>query len=811
MSNNIQSEVVINKRSIRVAFFLPLDASDKLLNQIFEYCHATWGGRYFPIIPTDGNFISDEHKAILEFYDPDIIESFVTLSEDLLFEIDRKLNPYEISYVKEPDKWWHPHHRGLGICPTQKIYNEKFHGLGKFVFWKLGKDVDPLVEKFVRRNFSTQERKISIPEEKTEVCDVTTLEDLIECLTRLGGINASIYQPQISSLTKDIPKVKNQGGIPNRFYFVVGNSVEDLAFFQNRNINNDEWLRGYFRQVWTPPEFLENESFVVAVRDWAERITSGIGNGSNLDLRFASFSLDQKTIEEKCQRLLPEWRTHKPVYHAKIDVPEFNYAGEVPEEKYFITGSEGKIFLNSDNALPSGNMHPEYFMADIHAQYRPDLYTNHVNRKLWWEFPLRNPIVEPFFGTRGRIRRDRVPSIFMKAGDTEIKIKIPNELAVFKTLFFSNVPHNPPRDDQRISIWKDRVQHQIEISTNGRYLWRFVESFGGINSCSNIFEKHFWRKYFDEISYKNDIEKLALDLEDIIKNGGLIENEIPIATKKLIKQKAKQIADGKYGQKTIQKSEIQNLVNQEIKEFDANYPREKTKEAHQEVFNQIKWFVSREILHLGITTLCPRCQYKNWFSIDGIQQNVICSGCGFDFPFPTEESWKYKFNTALQRSYQKGILPVIHILGKYIDGQCLFSTFMPDSNRGGARILNGAESEMGLSSFYWVPPCDLQRDEENETDLDILSVVNGKLVMGEVKESQSLFLENECEVIRNICDLAEAILPDIVIFSASDKSLPEKKIWEEIEKQKKRLKPLCINVIWESAPPRIFLPTIHFF
>src|SRR5437016_12070795 len=94
--------IYINKRPLRVAFLIEnKPESLAIIDTILDDNRNRWGGRYNPIVVTDGQTLTDDWWTLLEAVDPDIVKSFVTLSDDLVASIERRVSPY---LIQQPDR-----------------------------------------------------------------------------------------------------------------------------------------------------------------------------------------------------------------------------------------------------------------------------------------------------------------------------------------------------------------------------------------------------------------------------------------------------------------------------------------------------------------------------------------------------------------------------------------------------------------------------------------------------------------------------------------------------------------------------------
>ena len=153
--------IYIDKRPVRIAFLVdPSPDSIEVVDQIISSNRGLWGGRYNPIILTDGNTIEDKWWKFLRDVDPDIIKPLIPLSTGLIEKFEKFLSPLMIEEFREdaqPDlgTWVNTSIIPAGIdinSPT--IYKDLvLFGdpvLGTFNVDEMDDDMEKL---FVHRNF----------------------------------------------------------------------------------------------------------------------------------------------------------------------------------------------------------------------------------------------------------------------------------------------------------------------------------------------------------------------------------------------------------------------------------------------------------------------------------------------------------------------------------------------------------------------------------------------------------------------------------------------------------------------------------
>src|SRR5437667_7773722 len=84
----------IRSRPIRVAYLLEeTEHSHLMLDCIFAESIAHWGGRYSLICPCQAGYPRDHYLPWLRAFDPDVIYSFVDLSEEGLHRLREMFGP----------------------------------------------------------------------------------------------------------------------------------------------------------------------------------------------------------------------------------------------------------------------------------------------------------------------------------------------------------------------------------------------------------------------------------------------------------------------------------------------------------------------------------------------------------------------------------------------------------------------------------------------------------------------------------------------------------------------------------------------
>jgi len=211
-----------------------------------------------------------------------------------------------------------------------------------------------------------------------------------------------------------------------------------------------------------------------------------------------------------------------------------------------------------------------------------------------------------------------------------------------------------------------------------------------------------------------------------------------------------------------------NSLRQQGEEFD--FSEQDLKEALSDLTRS-------NVLLMGVRSHCSRCGHTNWYHVDETRQILQCKGCGQEYPLRPEEEWYYKLNSLVETGYiQHGLVPVILVLGQL--------------------------SQESVSSFIMTTNLDLFKEREQNPfgELDIVCIQDGRLVVGEVKQSVKLFKKSDFDT---MAEIAERIRPSVLIFSSLDHE-PSKLVNDNVTNIRIRLAPLGIEVRWYQLHSFVF-------
>jgi hypothetical protein len=800
--------IYVNKRPLRVAFLMEdkAEAMDSI-DSVLAYNRDRWGGRYNPLILTDGRTIPDSWWSFLESIDPDIVHSLVPLSEELIGLIDRRIAPYLLRHpgrpeaAEPPSRHLHLDDEGLSLLPTPMNVRMASWAIGEsslVLFDTHWQRTEPLLKRFIEWNFGgysppSQAVTRALEAVRTQPYTITDVGSLVAPLTELSAFRAFTYPIQLCSVPKEsLPNVRYDR-YGETFHVIVGDSPRDVAYFWNRPAALPLWSRTHLNQLWLPIAIATDPLLRTALVAWLQHAADPGGNSQG-SIRFVSFSLSESQLLEIVEPLAQGIRAFRSsAILSEMPAPDVAEGppgprGQSSMDLYRATGTVERLTLLEPD-LPQGPSQGECWMADVYVEFRPERYPNIIGRDVWWQLPRMNELAWHIFRRPSRILRTRYPSVLMKRGDRRLDVALPDDIAIFAQLAtLRNGPYYTvdARHDQS-DPGHGRVPFQsARRSEKGRYLSGLLDLFDGLFEASNTLEERYWRRMFNLLCGRTGEKDSAL-LERVknklrkqlgANRAGFYEND---KSMDWLTEYVVDVARGlPMASRELEFRDFDENARTELADFNARQTGEAWVYSAADTVTALSSLTERGVLLLGFQARCPACGYRAWHHIDDVKQAMRCGGCNAVFPLPPEQRWHYRLNTLVRAAYgEHGLLPVVLVLGQ---------------------LLMDART-----SFMFAPCLDVFEDGEKGPfgDLDIAAIVDGRFVVGEVKQSRGLFDEATFTKMESI---AKRLLPDELLFASMDRE-PSPLIAAQIAQLSARLRPVGVAVRWYQLHADKFGPS----
>ena len=752
---------------------------------------------------TDGKKIKEGWWDFLKIFDPDVVKSLVPVEKELIEAIDRFLSPYLFEVPRgriRNDEDFHLHEHGIGIAPSKKnVFRIARTYQPIFAYFDLGNLRNKELRRFIVTNFGTvndgQSFQRAMENTTVKKFTVTGVPSLAAALTELAsGFQRYIFPIQLCATPDPFPDVPYSDNARS-FSVVVGDSTQDMVNFWNRVSCVQDYMRKDLKQFWLPTKYADDPRLDEPLRRWFEKMGEPDSSGPRR-VRFVSLSVGSQKLEALAQKYQHQ-TLNLIASHGKLEGLEmanleerrnrlFSISREMDSFKA-VGGKEETFTIHAPETVIEAHS-GRYWMADVYIQFDPSRYSNFVGKDFWWRFPKCNRIAHCLFGKEGpaRICLSRFPAVCMSGTEVDLKISLLDEISIFRIAVLGDSNHWFSWDARK--QLQQRNYYDIQRSSEGRYLSGLIEIFKGLSFAFQVLEKKYWRRMFDLMSNaepkKDQIRRESVKakiVKGIQKFGTNFQQSARVdglewLTDFLLQVVKEETLEGKE----IMFDRFLKEAKIELQEYNARHPRETPWPFRKaDVKDALSDLTETGIISIGYRPYCPLCGSPNWFSIAEASQKLTCKGCSYDYDLRPEEDYYYRLNSRIQAACAaRGLIPVVLVLGE---------------------LLNSAQT-----SFIYTVSHDLfkKRNSKAQTDLDVLCIQDGKLIIGEVKRSRDRFEKNQIDVMAKI---AKKIRADKLIFSSLDENPTQNvKLW--VEEAAKQLKPFGIEVEWHQIARYRFHP-----
>lgn len=287
----------------------------------------------------------------------------------------------------------------------------------------------------------------------------------------------------------------------------------------------------------------------------------------------------------------------------------------------------------------------------------------------------------------------------------EISLAIPDEYKLIKGLLLSSQSEDTP-------ITK------LETSDDGKRLASLLRLFGNhFNILNSFLRNEFWLNVFSRKSC------VAKD-EDMKSSKGVY------SLKDLVREY-------KF---TCDKHN-----------FECN--TEKLSQAGSQLRKELDMLIEKGAMFIGYKVKCAHCGSNSWYSLSEINYSMSCKGCQGEISFESETTPYYKVNDIITNNLLSS--------GKTKEFQGNYSVFLALAHF----------KEVSYHSFLYCPPQNFYNATKigEISDIDVVCVEDGHLIIGESKNSVTEFTKKERT---NLAYLIDRIAPDkvILVFNTGNES-----------------------------------------
>lgn len=775
--------VLLRARPLRAAFIV--DAANtppKLVDDLFQSRYGTWGGRLNPIVPAHDGRLNDFYRRLLIAADPDVVISYAALNGDEVTAIDDQVCPW--SLIQH-------HPRNLAgaepdFHPSIGFHSDATEAL-PFLFempWSIGlrpvlvtlrANPNWLYYRWFTQNFGNLHPDIAhrtVPQ--WEQITVTDDWDDVRILSELAA-KPYLALPAHASAVRSLFFEPETTGFNSHYSVIVGDTPSDWLMFWNRIFTLKSYQWGRWHTLCVPAERFDNQQFVEALRNFLGQHASRSGN-SPPDLFIRSSSVTGDDLQTIRQQLSPHLDV---ISHVESLAPwtvraYANPADEVAFSKFRAETSDRRRQLEQQaisspvllQRPPSDIPLKADWVLDVEIEFQAR-FRFFSNEKLWWVLPKRQYLPLLFMhGHVGRIARTGNLS-FRMGGLGSVELTLPSPDSALDAAL----------RDYRMGIYaagdirhaREGTYDDVRRSDKGRYINGILELFGGLQATSRFFENSFWRGVVEHICHRdtgqedalltaisnklrkrrapliqqlqaNDFSQLSTYLLALARAERSKEHDITWEwlQDRYIHQRRSYIRSNPQYLEGVSPDDLVTQPNGRNIEEDR---------ATKDLKRALQGFLDAKIFFKGVRYRCRQCGFGFWRDIAEANHEIECEGCREPVTLRVEAEWVYRLNNLVRSGVAfHGVIPVIWTL---------------------ARLRS--ESRTG---FIYSPSIELYNDWADESpagELDFACLADGRIVVGEVKNSASEFSEDE---LRKFGELARRVNTHIAVVAAFRDRLP---------------------------------------
>lgn len=754
-------------RPIKVAYLIPIDddeVSYNIINKVFEECYSRWGGANTLLIPyKNRKVLSDKYLDWLHDYEVDFIYSYVKLNQGDIDELNKITMPIEF--------WYHDFDRENGsFIPNRLVrykpvkswstinspYARKSNADGdKFLLTQQGsvKHKDFVPDNFgFRHDVEAFTYKVNGVFKTICYCDektpennyvgdarVNSIASIVDAISNDEVLTFSLLS-KIHSGNISHPKERRSNGNV-KFQLFIGTSPMDKINFWNKRIISEAGLfySGFERvsEMIIDKSVTYDDGFCKSLGGFLDKNVYDYGSRSGcVEIRTFSLELDE------CKRFILKLKqfTNAEINLAKktdeLSLPNlderhsYRFLGKPDQQestinkysKFKLQGPEHFSYINYEHqALFSG----EWILDVSIERYQND--SLYVNTNNYWELCRRHVITELFTKNPAKVNKYHALSILSSENIVSIYMGNNNKQDKYLQLMSPSddavfkliMCHDKEYYDYRQYCKKKNKYENIKISDKGQQHRGIVSKFANIYEASSVINNVFIRGLLRE------------------QNGSGYEL---VALQTRLKQ--------------VPNKKIEILI-------DSDYVTNigKAKELLcASLLDAIEYMVRIGFIEQVYIVRCEYCGNSNRRILDGLKLVNECDVCAVEYITPIDMTWRYAFTPFVLRclAEHNGLSVIAAISLLLRESRSKQSVYLPEVN-------------LHSSS-----------DKNDYQEIDIVAVIDGNLVISEVKGSAASFIESKNDQSK----FEEKVLmiePDVayLIFESVCKDAAQKEIFSQ--------------------------------
>ncbi len=735
-------------RPYRVVHLLDAEASYDTIRKTVELCCMRWGGVYRVCVPFTGSHIDDHWWRLIEWYDPDLICSWDPIDGDLRGQLEQRLLPFGIVDPSGPsahrlrpesEAYWLAsfatlHQAGALVALGAKLGPEHWSGL-RF------RQVDPASpwRAYLEPTVGVAEQE-QCDElfEKGSIAKGTTLrgDGLPELLQLMspGWVRADLpYHTALYTRRR----VGGEPSAPDDALFVISRTASVVDFCLFWSLRATRMGRAWV--WWLPAEWFAPGPNRTSIHEWC--LTGGLDEAPErqLHVSFTSATMSSRELaglvpDATDNRVCSQVTSLQSALYAHPDAPDVG-APDVRGESAFWR-----------NVAVLDLPHPEFISPEPprHGLWAVDVEIDSVTeRSAGLRLPqvpgLANDLVAEA-GGRGHDRARRVWEarvdrrgrlcVGTNGGLGVVRIAMINGLELADRVleargFAPSDLHGGARTTSERAGYDS-----IRRTEKGEAAHRLAQLMGGPAGVATLFVLGL-DGALEAMSQSRPIEEFQAYATDVLR--------VLLADPPVLPDEVDRVADDQAS-KLSKRAPLDRRIDwSQSKLVEELAPPARASLA-------LDTLVSTAVLVPGFRLKCAACGFSDWHSLDDVGTTWRCRGCSRTARTPPG----LKLHYALEHSAARAIASGQHL---------------PLA----VAALLQAEAE---HSFFWETELCLYRsarDTDPECDLDLLCVVDGRVIIGECDRSGK-FSKPDMD---KLLSIAPTVRAKEVILALSSDRLPQ--------------------------------------
>ncbi len=817
-------------RPVRVAYLLEdgVDAHG-WLDAVFAACFGRHGGRQSLIVPVANGVITERYKEWLRVIDPDFAVALTYDNQGLVAGLVDLLADTEITERKrkrdEVEKYPRVGFDSTGLTslswlPFLKVVSGIPRATPEFILDRYPAWVD---DGFISDNFGTlygSANSFPIHEQLGVRGLILTPTDAPENRWRFGGVTAD----EVQDGYEVVERMSKQSGIvtlgqlsnlysqphrhehpwTNDFCLVIGDSFTDRISCWNAGLLFGDAQNQPFKTMRVPAAIRSDEvktgqiANFLRQRNWI----GGSSGPSRIVLR--SHSLGAADVQEFVERLRKVAMSHVdfsaigsiddccPLDANHIYDP-YNFVSPAPATAEVAIRDVATMVVAPEPMQLSycAGMHPIFSQGCWFVDFVIDRLNDNsrfTNVREAWTLPIRPQLVRLFINSTGaRISRHGNISLQVEINKRAVEVKQPTDSDVFRSIL-NDRPYYP-NSDVRAGAVSAVVYKHSELSDKGRYLQGLLGMFGSLSNVESILSNHFWRSQFGNMAApaQEQQEEVIKDLKLRMKakNGSLQIND-DAGWQNLAERVIQKSIRLRVPRQTTRYSKLLDAWKIELEAaIDADdqlksQRDEMLAELAEDLDNSLSYLLECSIFYRGHEWVCRDCSHRNWVGVDSLKDVMSCDVCRRDHQLPVDVALDFRLNEFFANCLREhDTLTVVWAL----------SALRQESKR----------------CFMFAPQTALYRNypeiqgKRIDRELDVVCIVDGKVVIGEVKAAVGIIARSDIE---DLATTAQELDADVAILMALS---GDGRLMDEKVQQLRALLPATITARglvsdWDDAP-----------